>query len=145
VSRVFTCQKVQFRLKGQLYVITSPDIDAFTALSGFPGDHLQVASSDLLTVRDFWESERVRVWKAISPKMQRSFSYGSPGEPSSKFADPSNSEADSDVVSRNFALLVLDVSNVDKLDLNTEPLRRTFWSLDDAQTAKWSDPQPVNP
>ena len=123
-------ERIQFRIRGQAFLIVQVDENTRDVTSPTTEGYWP-ATQD-------WKAERMRMWQSLSPEMQQSFVGPSPGTPLSSAFPDSDSQAatkrqNSDI-SPNFALLVIEPSEVDQLDLST--FRRTIYTRE--KSGDWS-------
>ncbi|BGP14601.1 hypothetical protein JCM10213_001948 [Rhodosporidiobolus nylandii] len=134
----------QFRVLGSAYILPSPSFDP----AGFP-----FPAAKLAPYKDFsWEDERVRQFRKLSPELRASFYRPVPGTPLKDWGgkmedlpaelpeEGENEEQKKQVEQalKNFALVVIDPSEVDLVDLGAQPNERTQWRLNPA-AAEWSE------
>ena len=115
----FSKSREQFRLFGQLILVTAADLEPT------------------------WQSARQQVWQQLSDSARLQFSWPKPGE-----KRVTNNEAFSPAIPSikepavNFCLLLLQPEKVDHLELRGEPQNRCLYLLRKDQT--WST-QSINP
>ncbi|GAA5824749.1 hypothetical protein JCM3770_007143 [Rhodotorula araucariae] len=139
----------QFRLVGRAHVLPSPAL-ATSAAFPFPADQLAPYAPGFS-----WEAERARQFRRLSPELRASFCRPVPGTPLSQWAGSLDDlpatlpewadKAESDEQKRqideafkNFALVVIDCTEVDLVDLGAQPNTRTHWTLDTA-SGLWTE------
>lgn len=107
-------ERMQFRIRGQAFLIghtkaTSWDVGPPITEGFWP------ATQD-------WTAERIRIWESLSPVMKQSFFGPPPGAPLTStwpgLDSVSDKEQQNGDISPNFALLVIEPSEVDQLDLS---------------------------
>ncbi len=101
----FTQSRQQFRLKGEVALITA--------------DH---ADPHLLTARQ-------RAWSALSDSVRRQFLWPTPQKPRADDAAFSVASPATETPPENFVLLILHPSTVDVLDISQTPHGRTIYRL----------------
>ncbi|GAA6002213.1 hypothetical protein JCM10207_003129 [Rhodosporidiobolus poonsookiae] len=150
----------QFRIVGRAYVLPSPsfshtpstsgtaasarDADPTASAFSFPFPAAKLAPYDGFD----WEQERVRQFRKLSPELRASFYRPVPG---TKLADWDGEmeqlpetlpegveEAEGDEqkkqveqAMKNMALVVIDPTVIDLVDLGSQPNTRTLWTLGD--------------
>lgn len=130
-----SAERTQFRIRGQAFLVAAPDATAKDVVAP-PTEGFWPESQN-------WSAERVHMWQSLSPAMQRSFLGPPPGLPMSSADSESNlentTEPRGDNVSPNFALLVIEPSEVDQLDLSS--FRRTIYTR--KSTSVWTQGEVV--
>ena len=117
----FTETREQFRLRGELMMVTHE-------------------STDARLIR-----QRNGLWKSISDSARAQFSWPTPGSERAPEADDEKDfrcSADINAVSQNFVLMLLRPNYVDHLRLKGFPQKRVLWHRSDIDS--WNA-QPVNP
>lgn len=117
----FTETREQFRLRGELIMVTHE-------------------STDARLIR-----QRTGLWKSISDAARAQFSWPTPGSDRPPEADDEKDfrcPADINAVSDNFVLMLLRPNYIDHLRLKGFPQKRVLWRRGDQKS--W-DAQPVNP
>lgn len=117
----FTETREQFRLRGDIMVVTNQ-------------------STDSALVR-----QRRGLWKSISDGARASYSWPAPGSERPEDADDEKDfkcSADIDTVSDNFVLMLLRPTYIDHLRLKGFPQKRSIWQINDQHS--W-EPKSVNP
>lgn len=113
----FTKTREQFRIAGELYLVTVEEID---------GD-LQKA--------------RHNTWQNLSDSARSQFAWPEPAQPAADKAKFDVEPPNADMPLDNFCLLLLTPTKVDRLQLKTEPQQRCLYFL---QEQNWTTQQ-VNP
>ncbi|GJN87416.1 hypothetical protein Rhopal_000365-T1 [Rhodotorula paludigena] len=138
----------QFRIVGNAYILPSP---ALSSSAAFPFPAAKLAPYEGFD----WEHERVRQFRKLSPELRASFFRPVPGtkieEWGGKMEDlpqtlpESVEEAKNDEQKKqieqaltNFALIVIDCTLVDLVDLGSMPNTRTLWTLD-SSSDEWKE------
>ncbi|WFD40445.1 pyridoxal 5'-phosphate synthase [Malassezia japonica] len=98
--------KVQFRIAAQAYMVPGAQHSWRASLPG------------RLAPGRGWDAERRRVWDALSPPMQASFRGPPPGTPLADATHVDELTDDAAGIPSSFALIVLDPTAVDVLDLD---------------------------
>jgi pyridoxamine 5'-phosphate oxidase len=124
----------QIRVVGSTYLLPEPSHPWHASFAGDMGD--EVMETD-------WDLERVKVFNNISEYLRATFVRPVPGSLMTNYDDakkwplklPKHGEADGEEQKRmveealrNFALVVLDPTEVDFLELGPSPDRRTMWT-----------------
>ena len=115
----FSKSREQFRLFGQLILVTAADLEPT------------------------WQLARQQVWQKISDSARLQFSWPKPGDKrveNPEAFSPANPSAKEPLI--NFCLLLLVPEKVDHLELRGEPQNRCLYLLQEDKT--WST-QPINP
>ncbi|GAA5855535.1 hypothetical protein JCM8547_007878 [Rhodosporidiobolus lusitaniae] len=138
----------QFRILGSAYILPSPSA-SFTFSFPFP-------SAKLAPYPDFsWEDERIRQFRKLSPELRASFYRPVPGTKMSEWggkmedlpgalpetAEEAEGEEQKKQIAealKNFALIVIDPTEVDLVDLGAVPNTRTAWKLDSSSN-EWKE------
>ncbi|GJJ13407.1 hypothetical protein Clacol_007661 [Clathrus columnatus] len=130
----FPESEIQFRITAQTYLLPNPN---HQWISSFPFDLLSGNK-----VFD-WEKFRLDAYDSLSPYLRASFVRPVPGTPMKSY-DEANSwpqtlstrdeakgedEKNVAVALENFAIVVLDPTKVDLVELAVHPNRRTEWTL----------------
>ncbi|BGP23464.1 hypothetical protein JCM10295v2_002360 [Rhodotorula toruloides] len=153
----------QFRIVGRAYILPSPSFSSHPSSSSSsasdptrPSFSFPFPAAKLAPYDDFnWEHERVRQFRRMSPELRASFYRPVPGttlgEWSGKMEElpqtlpesveqAENDEQKKQVAQamKNFALIVIDATEVDLVDLGTMPDKRTRW-LCDLNSGEWKE------
>ncbi|KAF8524957.1 hypothetical protein JB92DRAFT_3081728 [Gautieria morchelliformis] len=124
----------QIRVVGSTYLLPQPSHRWHASFARDMGDEAMDID---------WDLERVKVFDSISGYLRATFVRPVPGSPMTSYDDaekwpvtlPKHGEADGEEQKRlveealrNFALVVLDPTEVDFLELGPSPDRRTTWT-----------------
>ncbi|GAA6059845.1 hypothetical protein JCM10212_003757 [Sporobolomyces blumeae] len=130
----------QYRIVGKAYILASP---AFAKASDSP--KFPFPADELSPYPGFnWEDERIRQFRKLSPELRASFVRPIPGTKLSEWdgkmedlpeklvegydeAKSDDEKKQLDEALRNFALIVIDPTEVDLVDLGSMPNERTQW------------------
>ncbi|GAA5821330.1 hypothetical protein JCM11251_004574 [Rhodosporidiobolus azoricus] len=156
----------QFRIVGSAYVlpspsfstaptttgtITTPDVDPSASSFSFPFPAEKLAPYDGFN----WDEERVRQFRKLSPELRASFYRPVPGTTLKEWggkmedlpaqlpesvedAEGEEQKKQVEQALKNMALVVIDPTEIDLVDLGSEPNTRTFWRLD-ASDGQWKE------
>ncbi|GAA5836079.1 hypothetical protein JCM9279_002187 [Rhodotorula babjevae] len=145
----------QFRLLGRAYVLASPSFSSRTNSEPFP-----FPSAHLAPYADFaWEDERIRQFRKMSPELRASFCRPVPGTTVAAWggkledlpvtlpegvdkAENDEQKKQLEQALENFALVVIDCTEVDLVDLGSQPNTRTRWTFDTASN-EWKEEELV--
>ncbi|RGB43931.1 pyridoxamine 5'-phosphate oxidase-domain-containing protein [Rhizophagus diaphanus] len=128
----------QFRLTGNACVFSSDS----SINSKFPFAKL---SSYFPTANFNWDEKLEYYFKQISDQLRADLTRPTPGLPlehenyTKKLAVVAKDERENELVKQsfaNFALVIFEVEEVDRVELATDPHKRTNWKLNN-QTRKW--------
>ena len=117
----FTETREQFRLRGDLIMVTNESTDSGLIL------------------------QRNGLWKSISDSARAAYEWPAPGSDRAEDADDEKDykcTADIGSVSDNFVLMLLRPTYIDHLRLKGFPQKRSIWSMSDDHS--W-EPQLINP
>ncbi|BGP38628.1 hypothetical protein JCM10450v2_002578 [Rhodotorula kratochvilovae] len=139
----------QFRLLGRAYVLPSPSLPSAAAFP-FPAEKLAPYTGGFS-----WEAERQRQFRRLSPELRASFCRPTPGTKLGEWggrmedlpatlpewvdkAENDEQRGQIEEAFENFALVVIDCTEVDLVDLGAQPNTRTRWTLDTA-SGEWKE------
>jgi len=140
----------QFRITGRAHLYFSSA--QLSNNENFPANRLAPKSAKSFD----WESERLRIWRKMSPALRASFLRPPPGQELTERDDPSSwlTELPSDLEAKTpeekvkvveamtkFALVIVDPNHVDWVSLKEVPNRRVVHSLD--KDGNWSSVEVV--
>ncbi|GAA5936140.1 uncharacterized protein JCM15063_002720 [Sporobolomyces koalae] len=142
----------QFRILGKAYILPSPDFSQSSSTKfPFPADKLAPYPGFN------WEDERIRQFRKLSPELRASFVRPVPGTSLSDWdgkmedlpetlveghdqAKTDEEKKQLDQALYNFALIVIDASEIDLVDLGAQPNVRTKWFRKQSEgTDKWDE------
>ncbi|PRQ73168.1 hypothetical protein AAT19DRAFT_15921 [Rhodotorula toruloides] len=153
----------QFRIVGRAYILPSPSFSSHppSASSSASDPTLSSFSFPFLGAKlepyeGFnWEHERVRQFRRMSPELRASFYRPVPGTTLEKWgrkmeelpqtlpesveqAENDEQKKQVEEAMKNFALIVIDATEVDLVDLGSMPNKRTRW-LCDQSSGEWKE------
>ncbi|TNY22753.1 pyridoxamine 5'-phosphate oxidase-domain-containing protein [Rhodotorula diobovata] len=146
----------QFRLLGRAYVLPSPSFSSpSSSAPSFPFPAEALAPTPSFN----WEAERVRQFRKLSPELRASFCRPVPGSSVREWggrledlpvtlpegvdeAEGDEQKKQVEQALENFALVVIDCTEVDLVDLGSQPNTRTRWTFDTASN-EWKEEELV--
>ncbi|CAI2168645.1 3161_t:CDS:2 [Funneliformis geosporum] len=140
----FSKSREQFRMAGNAYVLS------LSFYSKFP--FTKLSSYFPPTCNFDWNKELRSQFEKISDELRANLTYPTPGSPLQnenfikKLGVIGKNDRDNELIQKsfeNFALVIFEVEEVDRVELAIDPHKRTNWKLNN-QTGEWTE-QRVHP